>query len=69
VAYRETVRKTVTKVEEKYVRQTGGKGQYGHVVITRSHGPRRGYEFVDEITGGVIPRSTSSRSTRALPRR
>ena len=57
VAYRETVRKTVTKVEEKYVRQTGGKGQYGHVVITlEPTGPGGGYEFLDEITGGVIPK-------------
>jgi elongation factor G len=57
VAYRETVRKTVTKVEEKYVRQTGGKGQYGHVVITlEPTGPGGGYEFVDEISGGVIPK-------------
>jgi len=57
VAYRETVRKTVEKVEEKYVRQTGGKGQYGHVVITlEPTGPGGGYEFVDEITGGVIPK-------------
>src|SRR5665213_3207394 len=57
VAYRETVRKTVTKVEEKYVRQTGGKGQYGHVVITlEPTGPGGGYEFVDEITGGAIPK-------------
>jgi elongation factor G len=57
VAYRETVRKKVVKVEEKYVRQTGGKGQYGHVVITlEPTGPGGGYEFVDEITGGVIPK-------------
>jgi elongation factor G len=57
VAYRETVRKKVEKVEEKYVRQTGGKGQYGHVVITlEPTGPGGGYEFVDEITGGVIPK-------------
>jgi elongation factor G len=57
VAYRETVRKTVTKVEEKYVRQTGGKGQYGHVVITvEPTGPGGGYEFLDEISGGVIPK-------------
>ena len=66
VAYRETIRKTVEKVEEKYVRQTGGKGQYGHVVITvEPTGPGGGYEFVDAITGGVIPRSTSPRSTPA----
>ena len=57
VAYRETIRKTVEKVEEKYVRQTGGKGQYGHVVITvEPTGPGGGYEFVDDITGGVIPK-------------
>jgi elongation factor G len=57
VAYRETIRKKVEKVEEKYVRQTGGKGQYGHVVITlEPTGPGGGYEFLDEITGGVIPK-------------
>jgi elongation factor G len=57
VAYRETIRKTVEKVEEKYVRQTGGKGQYGHVVLTvEPTGPGGGYEFLDEISGGVIPR-------------
>ena len=57
VAYRETIRKTVEKVEEKYVRQSGGKGQYGHVVITfEPTGPGGGYEFCDEITGGVIPK-------------
>jgi elongation factor G len=57
VAYRETIRKTVEKVEEKYVRQSGGKGQYGHVVISvEPTGPGGGYEFVDEISGGVIPK-------------
>jgi elongation factor G len=57
VAYRETIRKTVEKVEERYVRQTGGRGQYGHVVITlEPTGPGGGYEFVDKISGGVIPR-------------
>ena len=57
VAYRETIRKKVEKVEEKYVRQTGGKGQYGHVVITvEPTGPGGGYEFVDGITGGVVPK-------------
>ncbi len=57
VAYRETIRKTVEKVEEKYVRQTGGKGQYGHVVISvEPTGAGGGYEFLDEITGGVIPK-------------
>jgi elongation factor G len=57
VAYRETVKAKVEKVEERYVRQTGGRGQYGHVVLTlEPTGPGGGYEFVDKITGGVIPR-------------
>jgi len=57
VAYRETIRKQVEKVEMKYVRQTGGKGQYGHVVIgLEPTGPGGGYSFDDEITGGVIPK-------------
>jgi elongation factor G len=57
VAYRETITKPVEKVEEKYVRQTGGRGQYGHVVISlEPTGPGGGYEFVDQIKGGLIPR-------------
>jgi elongation factor G len=57
VAYRETIRKPAEKVEGRYVRQTGGRGQYGHVVITlEPTGPGGGYEFVDKITGGVIPK-------------
>ncbi|HET6964939.1 MAG TPA: elongation factor G [Acidimicrobiales bacterium] len=57
VAYRETVTKAVQKVEMRYVRQTGGRGQYGHVVIDlEPTGPGGGYEFVDKITGGVIPK-------------
>ena len=57
VAYRETITQPVEKVEERYVRQTGGRGQYGHVVIAlEPTGPGGGYEFVDKITGGVIPR-------------
>ena len=57
VAYRETIRKAVEKVEGRYVRQTGGRGQYGHVVIgAEPTGPGGGYEFVDKITGGVIPK-------------
>jgi elongation factor G len=57
VAYRETITEKVEKIEERYIRQTGGKGQYGHVVLTlEPTGPGGGYEFVDKITGGVIPR-------------
>ena len=57
VAYRETVRKKVEKVEVRYIRQTGGKGQYGHVVIDlEPTGPGGGYEFIDKISGGVIPK-------------
>jgi len=57
VAYRETIRRSVEKIEEKYVRQTGGRGQYGHVVISAEPtGPGGGYEFVDKISGGVIPK-------------
>ncbi len=57
VAYRETVRDAVTKIEERYVRQTGGRGQYGHVVIDlEPTGPGAGFEFVDKIVGGVIPK-------------
>ncbi len=57
VAYRETIRKKVEKVEIRYIRQTGGKGQYGHVVITvEPTGPGGGYEFIDKITGGAIPK-------------
>src|SRR5262249_57927844 len=57
VAYRETITKPVEKVEVRYVRQTGGRGQYGHVVIgLEPTGPGGGYEFIDEIKGGLIPR-------------
>ena len=57
VAYRETITNTVEKVEMRYVRQTGGKGQYGHVVLSlEPTGPGGGYQFVDKITGGVVPR-------------
>jgi elongation factor G len=57
VAYRETITRAVEKVEMRYIRQTGGRGQYGHVVISlEPTGPGGGYEFVDKITGGVIPK-------------
>jgi elongation factor G len=57
VAYRETIRKAVKKVEGKFIRQSGGKGQYGHVVIDVAPAtPGQGFVFEDEIVGGVIPR-------------
>jgi elongation factor G len=55
VAYRETIRKAVTKVEGRFVRQTGGRGQYGHVVINLEPAPGEGFDFVNKIKGGVIP--------------
>jgi elongation factor G len=56
VAYRETVRKRVENVEGRFVRQTGGRGQYGHAVINVEHNDETGYEFENKIVGGVIPR-------------
>jgi elongation factor G len=57
VAYRETIQKAAADVEGKFVKQSGGRGQYGHVVLTLE--PReagKGYEFIDAIKGGVVPR-------------
>jgi elongation factor G len=58
VAYRETIRKTVDEAEGKFIKQSGGRGQYGHVVLKveplQPGGP--GFEFVDAIKGGVVPR-------------
>jgi len=57
VAYRETIRKTCEEVEGKFVKQSGGRGQYGHVVLKLEPlPPGGGYEFVDAIKGGVVPR-------------
>ncbi len=57
VAYRETIRKPVHKVEGRFVRQTGGRGQYGHVYVDlEPTGAGGGYEFVNKIVGGDIPR-------------
>ena len=57
VAFRETVKKTVQNVEGKFVRQSGGKGQYGHVVIHFGPSePGQGFVFEDKVVGGVIPR-------------
>ncbi len=70
VAYRETIRKNVEKVEGKFVRQTGGRGQYGHVVITL--GPAEtgaGFIFENKIVGGSIPREyINSVKVMAAPR-
>ncbi len=57
VAYRETIRKVVEDAEGKFVRQSGGKGQYGHVVLKiEPNEPGKGIEFIDAIKGGVVPR-------------
>jgi elongation factor G len=57
VSYRETIRKVVDKAEGKFVRQSGGRGQYGHVVLRlEPRDPGSGYEFVNEIVGGTVPK-------------
>jgi elongation factor G len=57
VAYRETIRATVENAEGKFVKQSGGRGQYGHVVLKIEPNEQgKGYEFVDAIKGGVVPR-------------
>ena len=56
VAYRETIRKRVENIEGRFVRQTGGRGQYGHAVINAEYNDEGGYEFDNKIVGGVIPR-------------
>ena len=55
VSYRETI-SVPAEVEGKFVRQSGGRGQYGHCVVNFEPNPGKGFEFVDEIVGGVIPR-------------
>ncbi len=55
VSYRETIKKSA-EIEGKFVRQSGGRGQYGHCVVVFEPNPGKGYEFVDEIVGGVVPR-------------
>jgi elongation factor G len=55
VAYRETVRQPVSKVQGRFVRQTGGRGQYGHAVIDLEPAPGEGFDFVNKIKGGAIP--------------
>ena len=55
VAYRETIRERVEKVVDKHVRQTGGSGQYAHVVINIEPAPGEGFDFINQIKGGKIP--------------
>ena len=55
VAYRETVRQPVSKIQGRFVRQTGGRGQYGHAVIDLEPAPGEGFDFVNKIKGGSIP--------------
>jgi elongation factor G len=55
VAYRETVRRPAEKVAGRFVRQTGGRGQYGHVVVNLEPAPGEGFDFVNKIKGGAIP--------------
>jgi len=69
VAYRETVRKSVEQ-ECKFVRQTGGRGQYGHVVIRLAPlAPGGAFEFADETKGGVVPREYISAVEKGRSRR
>ncbi len=57
VAYRETIRKTVEKAEGKFVRQSGGRGQYGHVILrVEPNEPGAGFEFFNEVVGGAVPK-------------
>ncbi|MBE0449097.1 MAG: elongation factor G [Actinobacteria bacterium] len=56
VSYRETIGKAIKDVQGRYVRQTGGRGQYGHVVIDLEPIPAGGYEFVDAVVGGKVPK-------------
>src|SRR5947209_15693610 len=55
VAYRETIRKSIDAVEGKFVKQSGGRGQYGHVVLKVEPNEGKGFEFVDSIKGGAVP--------------
>ena len=55
VAYRETIKDAVQKIEGRFVRQTGGRGQFGHVIINLEPAPEEGFDFVNKIKGGVIP--------------
>lgn len=66
VSYRETIQKGSPQSEGKFVKQSGGRGQYGHVVIVAEPNRGRGYEFVDKIKGGVIPKEFISSVNRGI---
>lgn len=69
VAFRETIRSAVQK-EHKYAKQSGGRGQYGHVFIKlEPKDPGTGYEFVNEISGGVIPKEYIPAVDKGIKRR
>mgnify|MGYP000161090748 FL=1 len=63
VAYKETIRKNADS-DMKYARQSGGKGQYGHVKIRIEPNPGKGYEFVNAVVGGTVPKDISRLLTR-----
>jgi elongation factor G len=65
VSYRETISKEAD-IESKFVRQSGGRGQYGHVIIKFEPNPGKGFQFVDKIVGGVIPREYSPSVLKGL---
>jgi len=67
VAYRETIRKPVKKVDGKFIRQSGGKGQYGHVVIDLEPGePGTGFVFVSKVVGGTVPKEYISPAEQGM---
>ena len=65
VAYKETIRKPASS-DTKYARQSGGKGQYGHVKINIEPNPNKGYEFVNNIVGGAIPKEYIAPATQGI---
>lgn len=66
VAYRETIRKPVTNIEGRYIRQSGGRGQYGHVVISLEPNRGRGFEFEEKLKGGAVPKEYVPSTERGL---